>query len=259
MKTMHYPLVFIFLVLLSCTTNISSQISGTGDWVEEVRQVSDFSSLSLNISGNVYIQQGSPQKVVVKGQQNILDVLKTNVKGNTLEIKFKKKVRTHKKVDIFVTIPHINGLLISGSGNIKSNKAITTNKIELGLSGSGNIELAALNTKKIEVFIAGSGNIELAELNTNEIDMLVSGSGNIEVGKGKEAKKLEITLSGSGEIDTKELACEKVNIVTSGSGNCNVYATKYLEAVVSGSGEIYYKGNPQINTTVSGSGKIRSL
>jgi len=174
--------------------------------------------------------------------KKILDLIRTEVDGGNLKIKFKAGIwnfRSNKQINIYVSTPDVEGLFLSGSGNIKAETQIKTDDLDFSISGSGNITIDDLVASNLEGHISGSGDIDL------------SGSETVET--------MEISISGSGDLFAGNLKVNSVEIRVSGSGTCKVYAVSELEASVSGSGDVYYKGNPMVNARVSGSGKIRSL
>ena len=209
---------------------------------KETRDVGSFSSISLSISGDLYLTQGNDTKVVIEAEQKILDIIQTEVVGDNLKIKFPRgrwNIRSNKQIKIYVTTPNVEGLFLSGSGNIQAETQIKTEDLDFAISGSGNIAIDDLVASNLEGHISGSG------------DMDLSGSETVET--------MEISISGSGDLSAENLKVNSVEVRISGSGTCKVYAVSEIEASISGSGSVYYKGTPRINARASGSGKIRSL
>ncbi len=209
---------------------------------EQVRDVSSFSAVSLKVSGTVYLKQGSQQSVRVEASESTLEELITEVKDRTLVIRFKSnnffwRSFNHSKIEIYVTVPDIEALSVSGSGNIESGN-IKSRIIDFTVSGSGDISINSLDSERVKATISGSGNIRL------------NGGG---------AGEFTTTISGSGGIKAVDFEAENANIQVSGSGGCTLTALKSLKARVSGSGGIAYKGSPQLDTNVSGSGRIKKL
>ncbi|NOZ46189.1 MAG: DUF2807 domain-containing protein [Chlorobi bacterium] len=205
---------------------------------EENRNVATFTEIDLRIAGNVILSQSATQKLVVKGNKNDLKDLITEVRGNTLIIKYDSWFSSHNEVEIDIDINNLEGIDVSGSGSIIADGEFTTNNVDFEVSGSGTINFAHLNTKKIDCEISGSGKINLM--------------GNSKV------ESLEFDISGSGKINAFDIMATNVNGEISGSGKAQVYAESRLDAEISGSGRIYYKGNPRVNAEISGSGKVVS-
>ncbi len=205
------------------------------------RDVSAFSQISLRISANVHLQQGSTQSIEVKGKEDALQKLVTEVNDRKLVIKFPSETFFNRwnpgPIDIYVTVPQIDGLAVSGSGSIASDGKIDSRILDLTISGSGDIKLGDLTAEKVSSAISGSGNIHL------------SGSGN--------AAEMKIFISGSGNVRAIGFPVDNVDAKISGSGNCWVNSTKKLDVRLAGSGNVVYRGNPTIDSSIAGSGKVK--
>ena len=205
------------------------------------RDVSAFSQISLRISANVHLQQGNTQSIEVKGKEDALQKLITEVNDRKLVIRFPSETFFNRwnpgPIDIYVTVPQIDGLAISGSGSITSDGKIDSRILDLAISGSGDIKLGDLKAEKISSALSGSGNIHL------------SGSGN--------AAEMKIVISGSGNVKAIGFPVDNVEVKISGSGNCWVNSTKKLDVRLAGSGNVVYRGNPANDSSIAGSGKVK--
>jgi hypothetical protein len=218
-------------------TSIAAAISG--DDKKENREVSPFSKIAMSVAGDLYLTQGDEYKLVIEGDEDVLDDIETEVRGGRLKIKYDKIFNlnwNNKKVKIYVTMKEVEELSVSGSGDIIAESAISAEDIEFTVSGSGEIEIDDLSVSSIEASISGSGDIRL--------------------GGNKTADDLEMSISGSGELHASDLGVREAEISISGSGSCSVYVAEDLEVDVSGSGKVRYKGNPRIDANISGSGKV---
>ena len=226
--------ISIFALAVLCSHVISAQ--------EQVRDLPSFSAVSLRVSGTVYLTQGSPQSVRVEASEPTLEDLVTEVKDRTLVIRFNDsnfftRRYSYGKIKVYVTVPDIEVLSVSGSGNIESG-SIKSQNLELTISGSGNLLISNLESENVKSTISGSGNILL---------------------NGGNAREFSTSVSGSGSIKAADFQAADADIRVSGSGNCTLTAQKSLKARVSGSGGVAYKGSPQLDTNVSGSGRIKKL
>ncbi len=209
---------------------------------EQVRDVPSFSGVALKIPGTVYLSQEGPQSVRVVANEPVLEELVTEVKNNTLVIRFKnnnlfRRSFNYGKIQVYITVPDIEALSISGSGSIEGS-TIKSQNINLTISGSGGISVSNLNSERVKAIVSGSGTVWVNEGIANEFSSTISGSGSIKAGD------FETAIA---------------NITISGSGNCTINAQKSLKARVTGSGDIAYKGSPQLDTNITGSGRIKKL
>lgn len=212
---------------------------GDGNITTETRDISGFSEIAMSTSGNVYVEQSPNYSVQVEASQNLLDVIETEVHGSTLEIDIKrgKCLKGNTTLNVYVTAPNIEGLVLSGSGNINTSGLISSNSMEAVISGSGEIYIDSLEVQDFKSIISGSGSITANGVGT--------------------ALRQDISISGSGELNAFNLPVQDSEVSISGSGDCNVNVTQTLKTSISGSGNIVYMGNPVITSSNSGSGTVR--
>jgi hypothetical protein len=223
-----------FIVMITFTAGFA----GNQSIVKETRDLKEFTKVSFGVSGNMYISIGTELKVVLEGTQSYLDEIVTEVSGGRLVIKMENwRFNQNEKVNVYITMPEIEGLGVSGSGRAEIKDAVKTDDLSLSVSGSGRIVTNDMTVNRLNSSISGSGNINVGGGNAEEGDISISGSGNY---SGENAK------IGSADISI------------SGSGNCLINVTESLKASVSGSGDVTYVGSPRVDARVSGSGKIRS-
>ena len=227
------------LVILLLTAGI-----GQVQAEDQTRELQAFSEITLKIPAKLHLEQGDKQSFEIVGKQSALDEIVTEVKNRELVIRFKTKNLFMKdfetgKLEIFITVPDLTALSVSGSGDIINDGAINARILNLTCSGSGTIKLDDLKSERMKVMISGSGNVTVA--------------GN------DEAEDLSVNISGSGNFRGEGFKSTDVTARISGSGGADVYCTNSLIARVAGSGDIRYKGNPRIDQSIAGSGKVKEF
>ena len=227
-------LLGLFFLSISFINRVSAE--------EQERTVPSFSKISLRVSANVHLEQGSKQSIRVEAKSSALEDLITEVKDRTLIIRFPNSFilrgSNNGKIDIYITVPEVDGLTISGSGDIIAEK---------------------VDTRILDLVVSGSGNIRIGNLKTERVSATISGSGGINIGDGGVADEFKATISGSGNIKAADFEANEVTARISGSGNCSVSSNGSINARIAGSGTVYYSGNPSIDSSVAGSGRVRKL
>ena len=84
-KKMLLPLVLIMFLLSACNA-----VRGSGDVVTETRAVSGFDQVSLSGQGELIVTQGDQESLEIEAEDNIIAVIETEVRGNTLYIGIKE-------------------------------------------------------------------------------------------------------------------------------------------------------------------------
>lgn len=226
--------VVFLLTLGSCDC---TSLKGEGDYVMESRKVSGFTGVSLGLHARIVLEQDSAFDLKIEAQENVLEVIKTEVRGKMLHISGDNICFWDTEpVTIFLSMPEIDDLEIGGSGVIITKREISGHDLDLDINGSGQMML---------------------EVSMDEIDADISGSGEIDIAGTTD--ELDVDISGSGEFYAYNLMAGKADVDISGSGNCKVFVTDKLDAGISGSGEVYYKGTPRIKTNISGSGQVKKI
>ncbi len=233
-------ILIVFGLLLIAVMPSCRKVSGSGPIVSETRNISGFSEVKSDFSGDVYITQGSTYNVRIEAQQNIIDAMETVLNDGILTLRGKSNtiLRPDSRIRIYVTMPNITGLIVSGSGNMSVQNT--------------------LNISDLYMKVSGSGNITVSKLDANSLDANISGSGEINIWDGTVANE-SVDIGGSGSMDLSGLRATVGNIRISGSGDARVYVTNSLKVRISGSGNVYYRGTPTVDVSISGSGKLRPM
>ncbi|MBN8576703.1 MAG: DUF2807 domain-containing protein [Cytophagales bacterium] len=266
----------LFFLLVAFTVSAWAQ-------TKETRNVDTFTKLNFRIPGKLYLRQGNEQKVVLEGSKEVLQKVETEVSGGRLSIGRENTNwrmwdwRNEDRIIAYVTVKNLEGLSVSGSGNVIGEGVLKSDNLALAVSGSGSLEIEVDasgymeanvsgsgdirvkgSCRSLESKVSGSGKVLLAGTISERADVNVSGSGRIEA-KGS-AREIRATISGSGEVLAANLEVEKCEVRISGSGDVEINVKQALDATISGSGSVTYRGNPsQVNSHSSGSGKVRKM
>lgn len=268
-----HPLLTLFAMLMSTTLLLAQN--------REVRNVKNFTKVSFRFPGKLYLQQGNTQKVELEGDQDILEEVETRVEGGNLiigrEDKWFKWNAGDERITVYITMPDLEGVNVSGSGDVIGQSSFKTEDLDLNVSGSGSLSMEVDAKGDIEADVSGSGDIDLKGT-CDSYNSDVSGSGKVRLsatiqqratfgvsGSGKieasgSADYVKTNISGSGKILAADLQTNRCEIRISGSGNVEINVKNELDANITGSGSVSYRGNPnKVNSHASGSGKVRKM
>ncbi len=236
-KLLSLSLVLLFTA--SCTAQWGKKVKGNGNMTTVERNVGEYDAVGVSGWFDVDLVAGKEGEIILEGESNLLEHIKTEVKNGKLSIKVEKGYNLKPSswddgIRITVPVESINSIALSGSGDIVSKTMIKSNNFKTAMSGSGDITLD-IEATTIDASMSGSGDITLNGSTTD----------------------FDATISGSGDIKAYGLEADNVNATVSGSADIKVTANKMLRARVSGSGDISYRGNPEkLDTKASGSGDI---
>lgn len=227
-------ILFIAMGLYSC----GESVKGNGNVIQVTREVPNFQDLATLGSIDVEILPGDTYSLQIVDDENIIPYVITEVRNGELQIHYKKNTNIRNShTRVIVTVPFLNNIKTSGSGDIVSRGTINNNQqIVVSSSGSGDCDLS-LNAPAIKVQGSGSGDFKL----------------------NGQTKDLKCTLTGSNEFNSRDLKAENVEIKSTGSADAKVFASVSLKVVTTGSGNVLYWGNPSLpEVKVTGSGKVKA-
>ena len=233
---MSFKRILIVFVLISSFYSCINTVDGDGNVVKEERTVTSFTKIDISGGFEVLINQGSQEKLELEVDENLLELIKTEAKNNTLFIKSDKSIGKAKSLKLYITVVNVDDIEVSGA-------------VELTNKGT-------LEGENLEIEVSGAGDVNL-KLDVEELKMDMSGASETTL-SGK-AHHFEIELSGAGELDAEKLKSRNVIIDISGAGSAIVNAKKTLNVEVSGAGSVKYKGNPKITKDISGAGSVKKL
>ena len=246
------------------------------------KNVDTFTKISFRVPGKLYLRQGSPQKVEIEGSKDALEETVVKVEGSRLVIGREGKWSNwsfgrEDEVNVYVTVKDIEGISVSGSGDIIGETAIVSRQLELNVSGSGNLKIEAEVSGDMEADVSGSGDLfvkgRCASLSSdvsgsgkvnatltiaNRANFGISGSGKVEASGS--ASDVKVSISGSGKVLASNLETRSCNVRISGSGDVEIAVKDEIDANITGSGSVRYRGEPsKISSHASGSGNVRKL
>ena len=237
MKKIIIGLIAIVFVLTSCMHNRIVCDKGSGKIEKQEVKLTNFKTIELRNSGNVYITQGNEEKITIETDDNIFQNLITEIDEGELILENKNSI-CPSKLNYYVTMKDIKGFKISGSGSIKADGPIISDDLFFKISGSGDVKFDTVEVLKVGVMILGSGDVKI---------------------KGK-TEKFASEINGSGDVFVKSLVCDYAKIETNGSGDVRLTVNKELKVEINGSGDVFYSGNPSnVNIRIRGSGTTRNL
>ena len=249
---------------------------------KETRRVDTFTKISYRIPGKLFLKQGGTQEVQIEGSPEMLGKIETHVQGGELIIATEEKWfswswKEEDNVTVYITVNVLEGVRVSGSGDVISQSRFTSDDFFLKVSGSGSFKGEVIAKDELKAEVSGSGDIEISG-KCGDFESKVSGSGkviadltvsentNVSIsGSGKvrtrgTTSSFEARVSGSGEVQAADMESTRCEINIAGSGDVEINVKSELTARISGSGSIRYNGNPQkVDVHSSGSGKVKKM
>lgn len=235
MKTSIKYTAFLFLLATSVTSCLSDKTRGNKIVTSQSRNVTEpFTKISAQQGLSVYITMSSEEKITVETDENLQDIIKTEIKNGTLKIYSIKKISKSEAKNVYVSILKIS--------EIESN------------SGARVFAENTLISKSMTVKSSSGSSIDL-QVSTDSLFSSSSSGSSLKL-KGQTLYHSAKSSSGS-SINSYHLKAKNVDTKANSGSHIRVTATDTLNAKANSGGSIQYKGNPNnIDRNISSGGNI---
>lgn len=217
-------LLTLLLVLITSALNTADR-----DWKKD-RTVSDFTGLSVSSGIDVYLTQGSSEKLTLEAKGIDEEDVRSEVRNGTLKLYIDRKginwglnFGRDRYVKAYVTFRQLRNLQASGGADVFGQGTLSFNDLNVEASGGSDVKL---NLKATELNASASGGA----------DLYLEGT----------ARSLNANGSGGADLDARKLVAETGNANSSGGSDVYINATRELSLKASGGSDIYYYGSARV-------------
>jgi hypothetical protein len=202
MKTKMGVLFTLLLVSLSvaCEGRIGSAkiVKGSGNVVTEERDVSDFTSVSLQGIGDLFVDQTGSESLTITADDNLLPYIETRVSGDKLIISIKRNTTFSDAAELtyHVTAAELDGLELDGFGRMTGDN-LNGETLTVQLDGAGSITVSG-EVDRQTVEINGAGGYDASDLISQEASVTHNGAGLAVV---QVSDQLDATINGLGTVE----------------------------------------------------------
>ncbi|PHS53861.1 MAG: DUF2807 domain-containing protein [Lutibacter sp.] len=228
-------LLVILFTTTSCFVEGFTGIRGNRNVVSEDRSIhEDFNAIKVQQGINLYLTQGNSTEITVEADENIIDLLLTEVRNNELKVYFKKNIYKAKARNVYLTTHQISSIRTSSGAHVKSENTLQVNSLVLDSSSGSSIKIY---------------------VNADEIESSTSSGADIDIfGK---TKFISAKASSGSSIDADELESVDAYAKASSGANIDINVSGKLTAKASSGGDIDYEGNPSnVDKNTSSGGSV---
>ncbi len=216
-------IISLCMGLVSCFAVMAQQ--PISDPNVQVREAKNFHAIHLSSAFDVFLSQGSEEKVAVSAADTKdLEYIKVEVKNGVLEIGWEKKGKWgkgKKKLKAWISFKNIDDLDISGACDVDIQGTLKADDLKIDLSGASDL----------------SGTIEVIK----RLTMDLSGASDAKF-SGK-ATELKIDASGASSFKGFDFMVDYCTAEASGASDIKITVNKELSAHASGASDVDYKGS----------------
>lgn len=222
------PIQILFLVLAASLTTACQfdinlgQVNGNGNVVTEERPVSEsFTAIRGSAGLDVFLEQGDEAKIVVEADENLLDIIETEIVEGKLKIGTKENIGRSKAKKVYVTYTSLNTIEASSGADVIANSVVKSENLTLDCSSGSDLE--------VDVF----AKYVIAETSSGA-DLKVSGK----------ATNLDASASSGSDLNAKDLLVINCTADVSSGADITVNVKEKLISETSSGGDVRYYGNP---------------
>jgi len=224
----------VIFTLLSFNSFNFIGTKGSGNVIKETRTVSTFHGIEAGSAFEITVKKGDVQSLEVETDDNIMPLIKSKVKDGILELSTKGTIRNSTSFKVYITIPHIDDIDVSGAAKLISNDRFDEPNMEIEASGASKLEFK-IKTKHLELDASGASKVILQGY----------------------ANSAEIEVSGASKLKAYELELNSAKIDCSGASHAYVNVKESIKGEASGASSITYMGNPKmVSIETSGAGSV---
>lgn len=227
--------LILALLLSSCVFDIpfGEGRRGNGVIAEDRREVrEEFTVVKSSEGIDVYVTQASDFEIRVEADENVIDLIGTDIKDGTLRVHAIENIgRATKKV--YVSLPRVTGLEASSGSDLIAQNRITGERINLDASSGANIS---------------------AEIEADELDASSSSGADIRISG--TANSLVASASSGSDIKARDLEAKRGRASASSGADISINVSESLTAEASSGGDISYSGDPELHHKKSVSGGV---
>ncbi|WP_339917780.1 head GIN domain-containing protein [Yeosuana marina] len=224
-------------LLFSCNFDMNFGIGVTGNGnvrIQDRALNESFNAIEASHGLDVFLTQGNDESIVVEADENLLQLIKTEVKNNVLHIYAEKNIGHATSKKIMVTFKDISKISSSSGSNVVATNIITGEYLELNTSSGSDMTLT-VNTTNLNCNTSSGSDLKLS---------------------GK-TDKLTADASSGSDIKAADLMTQSSRVSANSGADITVNTSKELTANANSGGDITYYGNPKtVNKNGGPSGSI---
>jgi hypothetical protein len=233
MKRRNYLSIALvsLLVISQSLTSCLFGIRGNGKVVKSERKVEHFHAISVSSGIDLNLSQDSLEKVLVDADENLQDVIKTEVSNGKLKIYPREHISHASSMKVYVTMKNINSLQASSGSDVKTVSRVNLTSFKISASSGADI--------KIEISCG---------------DLQTDGSSGCNIALSGKTAKLSVESSSGSNINAGKLNSETCSVDASSGSRVRISVSKKIDAHASSGSDITIDGNPAERNVEKSSG-----
>lgn len=228
-------LLFVSVLMSSCNVNMFNRVNGNRNVVTADRSTSQkFTKIKVSTGLDLYLSQGTKNKVTLEADENLHDIIITEVNDGVLKIYSEKNIWQAKARKVYLTVKNLEGLTATSGSDVYTEDILKVETIKVSATSGADIRIA-LDADTVETSATSGSDIRISGTANNHTSRANSGA----------------------SIEAYKLISKNATVNVSSGADINIYASESINAKASSGGDIDFKGNPrEINKKSSSGGSV---
>jgi hypothetical protein len=236
MKTLIKLSAILFL-LIGTTSCFMEGVKGDGNVVTKKRKISDdFSRVEVSRGLDVYLTKSKDVSLEVEADENLHELIQTEVKGGVLKITSSKNIWSARAKKVHLHVDNLSDIRINSGADLRTRNTFVSDELRLSISSGASAEM---------------------ELNVEDLTCDISSGADIRLSG--EAENFTVSSSSGSDVKAYELNARNCRADASSGSDIKLKATETIDARATSGADIRYKGNPRVIEKEDNSGgSVRS-
>jgi hypothetical protein len=175
--------------------HLGKGVQGSGVRKTEKRDLGAFKSIETNGAFEIQVTCQQPASFEIEGDDNILPLIKTEVRDGSLHIHNEKSYNPTKPIAIRIGLADLNRFATDGAADVSITN-VKNAKLSVNSTGAAKIK-AEGQTKLVEINVPGAAKIDASNLRAERATVMVNGAAQVDV---YASQQLDVTVSGVGQV-----------------------------------------------------------
>ncbi|MGB7209774.1 MAG: head GIN domain-containing protein [Pyrinomonadaceae bacterium] len=161
------------------TFSFGSGVKGSGNIASETRDVGSFSGVDVSGVFQVEITAQKDFAIEIEADDNLLSLIKTEVRGGVLRIETEKRMSTSNPLKIRISAPDIENIEASGASRVSLTN-VKNDELRVDTSGASKINISG-ETVNLLIEVSGASSIDAENLKAENANVDACGASHVSV------------------------------------------------------------------------------
>jgi hypothetical protein len=253
-------LLLLLVPLAACGGGeVAGVVVGSSAQTTKTFALSGFTKVQVDQKFSVNVQRGNASAVSVTVNENLVQYLKVEVKGDTLYLGLDPgKTYSLTGLTADVTLPQLDAVTVGGASDAFVDGFTSEGLLALKVSGASKLSLAGMKAKDASFGLSGGSGLGGDLTLTGDLDGSAAGASQAVLTGA--CRDVRLDVSGASVVSLKGFKATNTDVSVSGASQTSVYAAGTIDVQASGASTFVYYGPGKLGTTdISGASQISHI